>query len=175
MRETDLERLYERLEKSVYNVVYRWVWNADEAQEIVQDAFVRLWRMRERVEMRTAEPLVYRIATNLAASRLRSRKVWRWVSLEGLRGSSSPGAGTEQRLIQDESHRGLRRAIEALPDELRRIILLTEFSELTYDQIAEMLSIPSGTVASRRNRAIRKLRDSLSPENVNERALGETV
>jgi DNA-directed RNA polymerase specialized sigma24 family protein len=58
----DLERLYTRLERRLANVVYRWVWSMDEAQEIVQEAFVRLWRMRARVDLRTVEPLVYRMS-----------------------------------------------------------------------------------------------------------------
>ena len=82
MCEADLERLYARLEKPLCNVVFRWVWNLDEAQDIVQDAFVRLWRMRERVDLDTVEPLIYTIALNLAASRRRSSKIWRWVSLD---------------------------------------------------------------------------------------------
>ena len=52
------------------NVVYRWVWRAEEAQDIVQEAFVRLWRMRERVDLATVEPLVHRIALNLGAQRV---------------------------------------------------------------------------------------------------------
>ena len=55
MREEDLERLYVRLEKPLCNVVFRWVWNMDEAQDLVQDAFVRLWRMRTRVDLRSGE------------------------------------------------------------------------------------------------------------------------
>lgn len=176
MREADLEQLYERLERAVYNVVYRWVWNEDDAQEIVQEAFVRLWRMRERVQMGSVEPLIYRIAMNLAASRLRTRKVWRWVSLELIRGAATPEAATDQRLIRDERQQRLRAAIEALPEDLRRIILLTEFSEMTYDQVATALSIPPGTVASRRNRAVRRLREALrGPSTPDARALDQPV
>jgi len=64
MREDDLERLYARLEKPLCNVVFRWVWNMDDAQ----DAFVRLWRMRARVDLATVELLIYKIALNLAPS-----------------------------------------------------------------------------------------------------------
>ena len=70
-----LEDLYIRLEKPVYNVVYRWVWNREEAQDLVQEAFVRLWRMQDRVRLETVEPLVFRIALNLAANRRRAKKI----------------------------------------------------------------------------------------------------
>lgn len=157
MREPDLEQLYERLERPIYNVVYRWLWNADEAQEIVQEAFVRLWRMRRRVDMSRVEALVYRIALNLARSRARSRRIWRWVSLDALRGAASTSGDPEGNLAMRQDRLQLRRAIEQLPADLRNAVLLCEFSEMSYGQIGELLGVPAGTVGSRRNRAIRRL------------------
>lgn len=55
----------------------------------------------------------------------------------------------------------VREAVLALPDELRQVIVLCELSDMKYEQIAEALSIPPGTVGSRRNRALRKLRELL--------------
>jgi RNA polymerase sigma-70 factor (ECF subfamily) len=162
MREADLERLYARLEKPLYNVVYRWIWNPEEAQDIVQEAFLRLWRMGDRVEMGTVEPLVYRIALNLASSRARSRKIWRWVSLDAVRGALSATRSAEEGMSADEELRRMRAAVEALPEELRQVVMLCEFSELSYAEIAEVLSIPAGTVGSRRNRALKNLRLMLS-------------
>jgi len=90
MRQAELEQLYARLEKPMYNVAFRWMWDADEAQDAVQEAFVRLWRMGDRVQPATSEPLVYRILMNLINSRLRQKRVWRWVTLESLRESAKP-------------------------------------------------------------------------------------
>lgn len=171
MDEADLDGLYTRMERPLYNVVYRSVWNADEAHEIVQESFVRLWRMRARVEMATVEPLLYRIALNLAASRRRSKRLWRWVSLDALRGSSSPDRRADESFEAREEHARLHAAVEELPDELRSVIVLCEFSGLSYGEIAGVLSIPAGTVGSRRNRAIRQLKESLSQES----ASGERV
>jgi RNA polymerase sigma-70 factor (ECF subfamily) len=176
MRETDLERLYARMEKPLYNVVFRWTWQAEEAQDIVQEAFVRLWRMRERVDMKTVEPLVYRIALNLASSRKRSARLWRWVSLEALRESGTPATSAEEALAADEQRRLVRAALDALPEDLRRVVMLCEYSELSYDEIAAALSIPAGTVGSRRNRALRRLEKQLSKEiGAGERPARETV
>ena len=93
MDQTDLERLHARLEKSMYNVAFRWTWQEEDAHDLVQEAFVRLWGMRRRVDPATVEPLAYRILINLAASRSRKRKLWRWVSLEAIRETESEGAG----------------------------------------------------------------------------------
>lgn len=176
MRESDLERLYVRLEKPLYNVVFRSVWGADEAHDIVQETFVRLWRMRGRVEMETVEPLVYKIALNLAASRRRSKKIWRWASLDVLRDATSTGTMPDESLVEGEEHARLHAAVHALPEDLRQVVVLCEFSGLSYDEIAGVLSIPAGTVGSRRNRALRRLRQSLSRETEgNERTARKTV
>jgi RNA polymerase sigma-70 factor (ECF subfamily) len=162
MREADLERLYARLEKPLYNVVYRWVWKPEEAQDIVQEAFLRLWRMGDRVDMKSVEPLVYRIALNLASSAARSKRIWRWVTLEAARNSMSTARSAEEGMATDEEITRMRAAVESLPEELRKVVVLCEFSELGYEEIAELLSIPAGTVGSRRNRALKILRQTLS-------------
>jgi RNA polymerase sigma-70 factor (ECF subfamily) len=172
MREADLEQLYARLERPIYNVVYRWVWQPEAAQEIVQEAFVRLWRMRERIEQETVEALVYRIALNLAATHARKRKRWRLLPIGALRRSEEIAVGPEQRLAEREERTRLRAAVESLPDDLRRVVLLCVFSELSYEQIGRMLSIPAGTVGSRRHRALRLLREKLSDD---ERPVRRTV
>jgi RNA polymerase sigma factor (sigma-70 family) len=156
------EALFERLEGPVYNVVYRWVWDSAEAADIVQEAFVRLWAMRDRVRPATAEPLVYRVALNLAANRRRKRKLWGWVGLDGERADDQRSA--PQQLERAERDRQLRAAVEALPEKLRRVVMLCEFSELSYQQVADALNIKVGTVGSRRSAALARLRVSLGRE-----------
>jgi RNA polymerase sigma-70 factor (ECF subfamily) len=156
------ELLYNRLEKSMYNVAYRCLWDTEEAHEAVQDAFFRLWGMRDRVTIDTVEPLVYKILLNLATNRRRAKNLWKWVSLDAVMNRSGP-IDTEEKLTSKEQSMLLRKAIEGLPKRLKRVVLLCEFSVLTYNQIAEILSIPHGTVASRRNQALKMLRQSLEP------------
>ncbi len=106
MGEEDLEQLYVRLERPLCNLVFRWVWSMDVAQDVVQDAFVRLWRIRERVDMSTVEPLVYNIALNLAASRRRSMRIWRWATLDGLRSAASTVRPVDEDLTNAVYRRG---------------------------------------------------------------------
>jgi RNA polymerase sigma-70 factor (ECF subfamily) len=161
LSEAELEALYVKLEKPVYNVVYRWVWEREEARDIVQEAFVRLWKMRARVERGSAQPLVYKIATNLAASRLRWKKVRSWLPLDSLRAVATAERDAETAAIGDESSERLRAAIMALPADLRTTVLLTEFSELGHGEIATLLGVAPATVATRRHRAIARLRAAL--------------
>ncbi|MEZ4237265.1 MAG: sigma-70 family RNA polymerase sigma factor [Myxococcota bacterium] len=151
-----LEALYVRLERPLYNVVYRWTWEPQVAQEIVQDAFVRLWRMRDRVRPDTVEALVYRIALN----RARNHRRWRRLrTFFGLRDDAvDPALAPDTALAAHGDARRLRAAIEALPDDLREVMVLTTFSELTYGEIAQLTGVREGTVGSRRNRALAELR-----------------
>jgi RNA polymerase sigma-70 factor (ECF subfamily) len=158
-----LEQLYTRLEKRLFNVLYRWVWDPEEAHDLVQESFLRLWRMRSRVEVESIEPLIYRIATNLAANRRRSRKLWRLVTLEAVRSHSSRTPGAEAAIAAAQERQAVRDAIERLPDHQRRVILLCEYSGMTYNQIAEALKLAPGTVGSRRNAALKRLRRELAP------------
>ncbi len=160
--EPALAALYTRLEKRVYNVVYRWVWQRDDAAEIVQEAFLRLWNMRARVDVSTVEPLVYKIALNLASNRRRSKKLWQLVSLEGLGGRErDDGADVAAHVEHGVQSEDVRRAIDALPERLRRVVVLTELSELSYREVAAILDVPEGTVGSRRNKALSLLRAQL--------------
>lgn len=160
--EAALLHLYESLERPLYNVVLRFLWTPEDSQEVVQEAFLRLWRIRGRVRMASVEPLLYRIATNLATSRLRKRRLWRWISLEALRNRASPEPGAEELAVSAEERGRVRRAIESLPMELRKVVVLCELTGLSYEQVADSLQIPVGTVGSRRHRAMELLRRRLS-------------
>jgi RNA polymerase sigma-70 factor (ECF subfamily) len=164
MRQADLEELHARLERPLYNPAFRWTWNRDDASDLVQEAFVRLWKMRRRVDLRRAEPLLYRILLNLVASRGRSRRIWRWVSLGVLGETAISERGPEQQLVEETRAAEVRDAVEALPEELRKVVLLCECTELTYDQVAGILGISAGTVGSRRNRALRQMRERLGAQ-----------
>jgi len=159
--EAELERLYVELEKPLYNVVYRWVWNREEARDVVQEAFIRLWRMRERVESETAKPLVYKIALNLASNRRRTRKLWRWVSLEAIWRRSASTADPEESASAGERRAAVRRAIGALPERYRKVVALCELAGMTYGDAAAVLDIPPGTVASRKHTALKLLQREL--------------
>lgn len=157
LTQAELEKLYTRMEAPLYNVVFRRLWDPADAQDVVQEAFLSLWRARARVRLATVEPLLYRTALNLAAKRRRSRRLWRWIGLEaaGERSSGEPGA--DEALAQGEREARLRRAVDGLPEKLARVLLLTEISGLSHAEVGAALGIPAGTVASRRHLAFKRL------------------
>jgi RNA polymerase sigma-70 factor (ECF subfamily) len=156
----ELEAVYARLEKPVFNVVYRWLWNVEEARDVTQEAFLKVWQARERVDLTRVEPLLFRAALNLAANRLRMRKLWGWATLEPLRDERPQ---PDESLDLERKRAEVRRAVDALPEKLKRVIVMCELSGLSYSQVAETLQIPQGTVGSRRSLALAALEERLGP------------
>jgi RNA polymerase sigma-70 factor (ECF subfamily) len=143
------------------NVVYRWVWSAEEAQDITQDAFMKVWSRRDGVDVATVEALLYRTAVNLASNRRRSRRLWGLVGLGSVNEPAAAAPPPDEDLDAARRNARVRAAIDALPEKLRRVILLTELSELPHAEVAAILDIPEGTVASRRNTALKRLREAV--------------
>jgi RNA polymerase sigma-70 factor (ECF subfamily) len=158
VQRAELEALYVKLERRLYNVVYRQLWHASDAHDVVQESFVRLWKMRERVRDESVEPLVFRIALNMAKNRRRTRRLWQWVPFAD---ASSAAESAEDALANAGEERRMRRALDGLPAELRDVLVLCELSELPHKAVAEALGIAEGTVGSRRNTALARLRKVL--------------
>jgi RNA polymerase sigma-70 factor (ECF subfamily) len=135
--------------------------NRHEAQDTVHDAFLQLWARRPRIRADTADRYLWVSVLNLS----RKRRLWRRTKqflygeeeLRELADSGSP----ESDAAASQEHRLLHRAIDRLPERLRSVLLLTEFGEMDYESIAGLLSIPAGTVASRRHLAVKQLRSEL--------------
>ena len=159
-----LERLFVAHERALFNVVYRWTWDREDAAEIVQEAFGRLWDMRARVDAARARPLVYRIALNLAASRRRWARLRSFVGWDEQRATDAPDTSAipERDLLARERQEAIAAALQQLPEALRRTVVLCELSELSYEEIAAVLRTRPGTVGSRRHAALARLRPLLS-------------
>jgi len=149
--------LYASLERKLFNVVYRILWDKAESQDVVQDAFLRCWRSRSRITSEGLEPVLFRTALNLASNRRRSYRLWRFVGL-----ADAPEAMTQRGACDAILPRSVDTAVAALPDHLRRVLLLTEIAGMSYAEVATTLGIKEGTVGSRRTRAIELLREALA-------------
>ena len=159
-----LEQLYVRLEKPLFNVVYRWVWDVETARDLVQEAFARVWNHRARVAPPTAQALLFQTALNLAANRRRSKRLWGWLGLETADHVSSSDPGVEEQLATAQRQAAVRRAVDSLPERSKRVLMMCELSEMTYDEVARVLGVPAGTVASRRHAAMERLGELLRAE-----------
>jgi len=160
--------LMHRWERPVKAVIARVVLNASEAEELAQETFVRLWQHRGRFDpAKSFKPWVLGIALNLARNRLRwwrrrptlSLDAWTEMDLPAV---SDPGReGGAIALERAERAGAVRDAIASLPVSLREALILFEYEQMSYADIAAALSTTPKTVENRIARARAALRPRL--------------
>lgn len=171
--------LVRRLRPRAFRVAHALVGSREDALELSQEAFLKVYRARET--FRDDEPFLpwfHRILRNTCFSFLRRRGRIRRISLSAERG---PGGGEDDWELVDadapevsagleaeEQVRTLRAAFRRLSARDREILTLRHFQELSYREIAEALNIPQGTVMSRLFHARRRLREALEHEGYDE-------
>lgn len=159
------ESLIDKYQNRLHHSMTQVLRNSTDAEDIVQDAFVKaftkLSTFRGGSQFYT---WLYRIAHNGAISQIRKRK-----PTESLDHDSGVAAATlegrqvspSQRLEQQEQNQQLSAALDCLKEEYRSVLVLREMEGLDYDAIAEILSVPVGTVRSRLHRARTQLKEEL--------------
>jgi RNA polymerase sigma-70 factor (ECF subfamily) len=167
--------LVARWEDKIRGAAYRFLGSEEEARDVAQEAFLKAYRALGafKGEARFSSWL-YQIATNLCRDRLRRRRTRPAVSLEELEEAgpviveTRPGA--HELLQQLDLARAVRRAVHALPDEQREVVILKEYQGLTFLEIAQSLDLPVSTVKTRLYRGLGQLRLRLEREGKSEAA-----
>jgi RNA polymerase sigma-70 factor (ECF subfamily) len=158
------EELVRRHQRRVYAVARRIVRAHDVADDVSQEAFVRAWRSLDRFEAgRPFAPWICRIAANLAINHVRSPRGREEGLPEGPAEAPARDGGPLGAVLDAEAGRVLDAAVAALPAEQRAVFVLRAVEEMSYEAIAETLSLSPGTVMSRLFRAREKLARALGP------------
>ncbi len=155
-----LGKLVERHKKAAYRMALGLVGNKDDAFDISQEAFLRVYRSAETYdEKQPFLPWFYTIISNLSKTWLRKRQTRdnRMVDVDDASFLLVDTANPEDSLLKKESVAMLRQALLELDFEDREIITLQHFRGMSYDEIADLLGIPKGTVMSRLYYARKKL------------------
>jgi RNA polymerase sigma-70 factor (ECF subfamily) len=169
----EFEELFNRSHQRAYNLAYRLTGNESDAEDLTQDAFVRAWGAFERYDRRHSfEVWLLRILSNLAIDRWRRQSLIRTHSLD--QSYKSNGAdvqlgslvpdkapGPEQQVILRAQGEQIQQALEMLPDNYRTAIILTDIEEWSYEEVAQKMHCPVGTVRSRLHRGRQLLRQHL--------------
>jgi RNA polymerase sigma-70 factor (ECF subfamily) len=159
---TEIVRRYQR---AVVRVAYGLTRNPADADDLAQETFVRAWRAIGR--FRVGEPLypwLSRIAVNLAYSLFRRRKRRPETPIEPLVEAGQQWAGNEdpsRDAAESEQKERLAECFEELSPEHRAILVLRVMEDLSYEEIAQTLGVPIGTVMSRLSRARSELKSRL--------------
>jgi RNA polymerase sigma-70 factor, ECF subfamily len=147
--------------QGVLNVIYRMCGNMQVAEDAAQESFVQAWlrlsSYRPRASFRS---WLYRIAVNTAIDMLRKEKRILPGAVEDLNLRDS-NPGPEALAASSERAETIQKAVLALPEAGRIVLVLKEYEGLSYQEIAEALDIPVGTVMSRLNYARKLLRERL--------------
>jgi RNA polymerase sigma-70 factor (ECF subfamily) len=155
--------LFQRLGDRLLGTASFVLGHREDAREVVQEAFVRLWPRRAEVEgHRNPEAFVFAVVLNAARDLRRRRRVRRAGALpvgedEPMAAVVDPAVAVERR---EEVSRA-RAAIAALPEDEREVFLLRQNGDLTFEVVAETLGIPVGTAKSRMRHALQRLRSAL--------------
>ena len=167
---TAFEQLVLAHQNQIYRLCFRMVGNAEDAADMVQEAFLKAWRNLDRFQGDAAfSTWLYRLASNCCLDFLRSQKRRPTVSMtsEDEEGEEQTvevadnSATPEETLLQKEEQREIAQAMASLDEEQRQILTLRVVNDLSYTEIAELLTIKEGTVKSRIARARENLRKKL--------------
>jgi RNA polymerase sigma-70 factor (ECF subfamily) len=165
--------LIRRYEKKVYNFAFRLCGNYDEANDVASDTFVRVYNALHNFRGDSSFiTWLFRITTNVYLDERKRKKSRPHQSLEEMveleettvvRQIEDPNPTPAERVEKQESMNLLQDAINSLPDYQRMMIVMYHTENRSYEEIAEALEMPIGTVKSRLNRARLSLREKLEP------------
>jgi RNA polymerase sigma-70 factor (ECF subfamily) len=167
---TAYNALVQRYQRQVYNLAYRMLGNAEDAGDLVQDTFLRAYgalaSFRQDASFLT---WLYKIASNLCIDQLRSRKAKGALSLDvELEEGREPAADARESSPEDRAVRGavqdvVQRAIMNLPERYRIVVVMRHLQDMSVEEIARVLDMPTGTVKTHLFRAREMLRGRLAP------------
>ena len=143
--------------RKVYNLAYKFVGRTDEAEDLTQDIFIKIFKALHTFDRRANfQTWLISVSRNLCIDHYRSvRKERETIDRDVDAGELTPAAGGQsayQALEQRDRVDLLRKAMAELPPTLREAVVKRDIQELSYQEIAEQLNLPEGTVKSRINR-----------------------
>jgi len=162
-----LSEIMARHERRLYGIAYGYLRNAEDALEVVQDAFVKLYQQSNRIDARAeVGAWLSRVAINGAIDRYRQKKRrgTREITVEDEDLQHIPGrreASALDNLHTQDSRRAIEVGLLVLNERQRAVVTLRHFSDLSLDEIATTLGVRLGTVKSSLNRALARMKTAM--------------
>jgi len=162
------EDLARRARQAAYLLALQLLGNVDQARDVAQEAMLRFYRHRDRLDpARPVKPWLFQVVRNQVKDLWRRKRVRQAHAVNPGVGDLSgeiqdPAPGPEENALQYERRQRVWIALAALPAARREILVLRDFHDLTYEQLAVYFKIPVGTVMSRLHGARKSLRELLA-------------
>jgi len=160
--------LVKRYKDPLMNYIYRFVGSRTDAEDILQETFLRLYKNKHYYrEIAKFSTWIYTIAGNLAKTELRKRKRRHFFSINNYMSTDKDYELPDKNITPDKyadstiTDVEIQKAIEKLSPKFRQVILLRDIQGFSYEEIANIVNIPLGTVKSRVNRARLRLQQDL--------------
>jgi RNA polymerase sigma-70 factor (ECF subfamily) len=155
------EAIVQRYRRKVFHISYKFTGKYDDAEDLTQEIFLKVIRSLDKFH-RDADFSTWlsSVARNYCIDRYRANRREREVLVEDLLAFdlAPASSGNPHRALEDRDRRSfLRRGLDALPDKLREAVVLRDLQGLSYQEMAERLRLPEGTVKSRINRGREEL------------------
>ncbi|MDD3044787.1 MAG: sigma-70 family RNA polymerase sigma factor [Candidatus Delongbacteria bacterium] len=166
--EDSYSELVERYKNKLMNHIFYYMKDRESAEDIVQDTFVRVYLNKEKYkEIAKVSTWIYTIAINLAKTALSRSGKMNSFSITGKDGENDyeikdKHSSTDRDVLKNELSDIIMSSIDSLEEKFREIVMLRDIDEMSYEEIAALLQIPTGTVKSRLNRARLNLRDAIT-------------
>ncbi|MFC2088293.1 RNA polymerase sigma factor [Calditrichota bacterium] len=168
--EKALEELISKYKIAVYNLVYRMVRDKQEAEDLTQETFIKTFKSLPSFNEEYAfSTWIFKIATNNCIDFFRKRKLKTYSIDKPIQYKTSeiqqdhpdPDLDAEKQILAEERSILIKEAINSLPEKYHQAIMLRHAEERSYEEIAEMLDLPLGTVKARIFRAREMLNKAL--------------
>jgi RNA polymerase sigma-70 factor (ECF subfamily) len=166
--------LVDRYKDRLMNVIGRMLSSTEEAEDIVQETFVRVYQHRQSFNFQHClSTWIYTIGLNLARNELRKRRKFKFFDITEMTGGE-PELSVEMK-VPTRLPETINAAVKKLPARYREAFILRDVEEMPYEEVAKVLDVPLGTVKSRVNRARLMLRDILQPKMEEYNALSKST
>lgn len=159
-RERAFTQLIQRYQKKIYWHIRRIVINHDDADDVVQNVFIKMWKgldkFQEDAQLYT---WLYRIATNESLTFLRQKKAHLYVNYDDVAHGLSNKLQDDNYFQGDELQKKLQQAILTLPDKQRIVFNMRYFDEMPYEQMSEVLETSVGALKASYHHAVKKVEE----------------
>jgi RNA polymerase sigma-70 factor, ECF subfamily len=160
--ESAFEMLFRTYYSPLCNYAYSFLNDRDEAEEVVQSAFINVWDKREVIEIQTSmKSYLYRMVRNSCLNVIKHEKVKKQHVAHEMAGGEPMHEGVSQSVISSELEQKIYEAMKALPEQCRLVFQLSRFEELKYAEIASQLDISVKTVENQMGKALKIMRVQL--------------
>jgi RNA polymerase sigma-70 factor, ECF subfamily len=157
-RDGRFEEMVARQARFMFQVAFGLLRNRQDAEDAVQEAFLKLYRTDGWQRMENEKGFLARTVWRVALDHLPSATDHMDISEIQLTATGGAGLSPEQRVMNEDERSTLRRLIDGLPEELRQPLVLSSIEEMTSGEVSEVMGIPEGTVRTRVMRARAELR-----------------